>query len=75
MARVNRPFYCRSCQKITQPPYSVSWRGLCQDCAQARMRANNIQLSEHRGPYFERWRERSLAALGVFAVDDSSGTG
>lgn len=39
------------------------------------MEGNNYQLIEHRGPFFDHWRQRSLAALGVTLADDSLQTG
>jgi len=34
------------------------------------MLSNNYNLMGHSGPFFDHWRRRSLAALGVFASDD-----
>jgi len=33
------------------------------------MLANAADLRAHSGPYFDHWRRRSLAALGVIVVD------
>lgn len=33
------------------------------------MLLNAIELQEHRGPFFDHWRRRTLAAFGVFPVD------
>lgn len=39
------------------------------------MNANLVSLVAHSGPYFDHWRNRSLAALGVFALDDAEHKG
>ena len=36
------------------------------------MADNNRELREHNGPWFEHWRRRSLAALGVFGPLDEA---
>ena len=35
-----------------------------------RNAANHIALKTHRGPYFEHWRRRCLAAFGVVVDTD-----
>lgn len=40
-------------------------------CGEARRTANLVCLVAHDGPYFDHWRVRSLAALGVFVLDDA----
>lgn len=37
-----------------------------------RQIANSRDLHEHRGPYFDHWRQRSLAALGIFEPPDAA---
>lgn len=55
---------CRVCG-ARWPYVSVSARGLCPDHTRIRQHENVTQLREHRGPYFDHWRERTLAAFGV----------
>lgn len=60
---------CRVCG-ARWPWVYVSTRGLCHDHSMQRLIEHNTQLHEHRGPHFERWRERCLAAFGVAVTDD-----
>ena len=46
--------------------------GLCPRCSEVRMLDNHRDLKDHRGPFFEHWRRRTLAAFGVF-LDEPSG--
>jgi hypothetical protein len=34
------------------------------------MKANANELVAHDGPFFDHWRRQSLAALGVFTLDE-----
>jgi hypothetical protein len=58
------PLSCRICGVSTFDGVHISARGKCPDCAEAREVANHRQLKAHRGPFFDWWRLRSLAALG-----------
>lgn len=35
------------------------------------MLENRRELVAHSGPHFDRWRSRTLAAFGIFALDES----
>lgn len=48
---------------------SISARGLCPDHTRMRITDNLTQLREGRGPYFDHWRQRTLAAFGVGIFD------
>src|SRR5216117_3383933 len=61
---------CKSCGRSLAEVGSLSKRGLCQDCGEGHRNANLVCLVTHQGPYFDHWRRRSLAALGVFALDE-----
>lgn len=50
----------------------LSARYKCQDCIRARINANLHDLHYHRGPFFDHWRRRCLAALGVAEVRDGA---
>jgi hypothetical protein len=49
----------------------LSRTGLCGFCAELRWTENLVSLKTHTGPYFDHWRRRSLAALGVIVLDDN----
>jgi hypothetical protein len=60
---------CRNCDRHRNEVGDLSTRGYCQGCG-ATLRAQNlVQLVAHDGPYFDHWRARSLAALGVPDLD------
>lgn len=63
------PTRCYDCGVTVEQVGRISAKGRCYDCGQARLNANNDQLIEHAGPWFEHWRQRTLAAFGVFVVD------
>lgn len=48
----------------------MSARGRCADCGESTQLANNRQLAAHGGPFFDHWRRRSAAALGLVLVDE-----
>lgn len=69
MEKYRRRNSCRICG-ASYPYVSISARGLCPDHTRMRAEANNRQLHEHEGPYFEHWRRRCLAAFGGVALDE-----
>jgi hypothetical protein len=66
------PQNCKICGKPPADGSRVSSRGYCLEHGLARMNANNNQLAEHRGPFFDHWRRRTLASLGVGLLDDDA---
>lgn len=56
---------CKDCGTRDEGGGGISAKGYCLEHAEARRIANNQQLIEHRGPYFDHWRARTLAAFGV----------
>lgn len=46
--------------------------GYCLFCAEERRIANNQQLIEHRGPYFDHWRRQCLAAFGGIPMEEKA---
>lgn len=62
---------CKQCKRPREIVGTISARGLCDECGVGNKVMNDLQLHEHRGPYFEHWRRRCLAAFGVALVDDS----
>lgn len=58
--------HCKRCQRSKAETGGFSARGKCASCGETLVIENNRQLAAHDGPFFEHWRRRSLAALGVF---------
>ena len=65
------PPECKVCG-ARAPFVSISARGLCPDHTRMRITDNFRDLKAHDGPWFDHWRRRSLAALGVFAPLDEA---
>lgn len=61
---------CKLCHGPVSDRDELTARGNHIDCAKAAMRANNVQLSEHRGPYFDHWRRRMAASVGGVLLDE-----
>ena len=74
MARYRRRNSCRVCG-ASWPFVSISARGLCPDHSRIRMEENHRAMVEHRGPRFDHWRRRCLAAFGVLQVDERGDEG
>jgi hypothetical protein len=64
------PKNCKVCGHPPADGSQVSSRGYCLEHGIARMQANNLQLAEHHGPFFDHWRHRVLAAFGGVPLDD-----
>jgi hypothetical protein len=64
-----RKLFCKACGRHVSECGQLSARAKCYDCGGSRMVENARQLSEHSGPWFDHWRRRSLAALGIITVD------
>lgn len=60
---------CVICERPPAEVGPLSSRGKCQGCGVARLIDNHVQLIEHRGPFFDHWRARTLAAFGVTSLD------
>lgn len=63
---VRPPKYCRECGKSEAEVGPISWRGLCEADGERREVENMRQLRAHSGPWFDHWRRRSAAGLGIF---------
>lgn len=61
---------CKVCERTAAEVGDISGTGLCREHSEERKNANNVQISEHRGPYFDNWRRRSVAAFGGILLDD-----
>jgi hypothetical protein len=64
-----RKRFCLACGGHVSEVGTLSARGKCWTCGGSRVLANADDLRRHSGPYFDHWRRRSLAALGVIVVD------
>jgi hypothetical protein len=64
------PKTCKVCGVGAREGVSISQRGYCAMHWEERMIANHVQLKAHSGPFFDHWRRRSLAALGVIVLDE-----
>jgi predicted amidophosphoribosyltransferase len=62
---------CKRCDKPLEEAGSLSAIGLCQECGEKARTDNFLAMKTHKGPYFDHWRARCLAAFGVNAVDET----
>lgn len=46
---------CKVCGRTDVP---LSHRGLCEECGMRRMVKAAVELSEHRGEFYEKWLKR-----------------
>ena len=68
----NRRHSCRICERPEEEVGRISARGKCASCGDRLLEENNAAMRDHRGPFFDHWRRRSLAALGVILPGSSS---
>lgn len=61
---------CKSCGRHTTEVGPLSWTRLCGDCGPARHVANNDQIHEQSGPFYDHWRRRSYMAARRLLLDD-----
>jgi hypothetical protein len=47
---------CQRCGRHRNEAGSISWEGLCRDCAMAAVGQNIAQMMDRRGPNFDTWR-------------------
>lgn len=60
--RARKWAHCRRCGTTEGAPDSISYRGLCLDCAITRRSESMIQLAQASGPHYDHWREAWLNA-------------
>ena len=60
---------CKLCGNPVESRDELTASGYHQACAERKQADYINQLIEHRGPYFDHWRKRCLAAFGVALVD------
>jgi hypothetical protein len=56
---------CRGCLRTVTYRTDLSLTGLCGDCGPRIQNEQVRQLVEHRGPHFDHWRQRCLAAFSA----------
>jgi len=61
---------CKDCGGFPWQVGPISGTGKCESCAKVRQDANIAAMIQHRGPEFDRWRRRCLAAFGVTLPDE-----
>lgn len=61
---------CRHCGRPTSEVGPLSWTRQCERCAVARLTANNLELHDHRGPWFDHWRRSMALSVGAYLGED-----
>jgi len=61
---------CRICERSTDEVGRLSARGKCAECGNRRLVENHEAMLARRGPFFDHWRRRTLAAFGVGLADE-----
>ncbi len=59
---------CKGCQRPLAECGSLSSRGICADCGEARRNANLVCLVAKEGPYYDHWIRRTIMAARVRLV-------
>ena len=54
---------CLRCNKKRAEAGSISWQGLCHDCAFAAVETNIDQMMARSGPNFDTWRRSMVACV------------
>ena len=60
---------CRICGRHRDEVGELTWAGNCMGCAMTRYQENQDQLASHSGPFFDHWRRRVAASVGVQLLD------
>lgn len=60
---------CKGCERPRSEVGTLSKRGLCSGCGEARRTANLACLVTHDGPYFDHWRAAMAASVGATLLD------
>lgn len=61
---------CQRCAGHMKDVGPISWKGLCETCATARVAENIIGLSTYSGEPFHRWRKAMAASVGGVLLDE-----
>lgn len=60
---------CIACGKQFDPS-ELSKQGLCVLCAMARRYDSYAQIKAKQGPYYEKWKERTIAGVITFLTNE-----
>jgi hypothetical protein len=61
---------CRACGRHESECGPISWAGYCIEDGLRIKNENAVALHYKRGPQFDHWRRRCLAAFGVGIFED-----
>lgn len=56
---------CRVCGRHASEVGLLSHTRTCIECAHAIQESHNLQMHQHNGPWFERWRLKMAASVGA----------
>jgi hypothetical protein len=62
---------CQVCGGHVSQVGELSWNGKCVACWTTRLASNVVQMSERRGPNFDRWRRSMAACVGGVLLDET----
>jgi hypothetical protein len=57
-------FQCKRCGAPGRRKQELSRSGLCRDCGPIVAKEAQEQISAHRGPYFQKWRQGQAMSAG-----------
>lgn len=63
MPRISKTVPCVDCQEIFARK-QLNRMGRCPSCAMFAMREDTMQLHNHEGPYYEKWKAAMKARIG-----------
>jgi recombinational DNA repair protein (RecF pathway) len=63
--------HCRACGRHVDEVGVLSHSRLCAEDAARLSREAALDLANHSGPYFKRWRAGMAASVGAVLLDDS----
>lgn len=61
---------CKRCRASASDCGPISWSGYCGRCGPEVFVANNDDLHNHAGPYFDHWRRAMAASVGAVLLDE-----
>lgn len=66
----HRRLRCQRCEKHRDEVGSISWTGLCRECALRAFTLNRDGLVNHTGAAMRRWRLGMIRSAGGYTLDD-----
>lgn len=65
------PVYgCKRCGAPGRRKHELTRSGYCTECAAYLAGAGQLQISEHNGPVFEKWRRSMALSVGALLPQD-----